>query len=250
MFGGINVLMFLDLWQLTPVRDLSIAAHPCRGMALETSNARVMSLFWSDEKERVQGLYEFAVNKRSGNDAWFSQVIDECRQGHLHTDNYAFLHGFATTHCGSYMTKTKKLVCDNYDCHDLQQRVWPQMRSAGDSWKDACGLECDICAAERRRRTRLVSDAKEHLDAEYVTAPFITHMNKPRAAASYDRVLHYARHTQKQILWVLARDKPSTEVKRNGGGKQWQRWLRYHDQKTGACVRSNSQVIVQHVEGL
>ena len=48
----------------------------------------------------TQAPFEFTVCKRI-QDAWYSNVIDECRAGELREDTYNFLHGYFTHACGS-----------------------------------------------------------------------------------------------------------------------------------------------------
>eukprot|EP00973_Karenia_brevis_P063456 8818735-Karenia_brevis.AAC.1 len=86
-------MLFGDFWQLPPVVDVHLMGNTFRGHALCASKMqRILSIFWADGCECLNGLTELQVNKRSGDDKWLSIVVDECRNGDLHWDNYNFLH--------------------------------------------------------------------------------------------------------------------------------------------------------------
>ena len=105
-FGGFNILCFGDFWQLDPTGDTSFMSNPTRiqGSAIVD---RTMTMFWLREgalrnnwhlqewsgKHRV---WELSENICSGEDVWFSQVLDQCRLGQLSEQNYNFLHGLPT----------------------------------------------------------------------------------------------------------------------------------------------------------
>ena len=80
-FGGLNLLMFGDWWQLPPVMQTSLCANPFPKHVHGVQ--RMLDLFWGSDCNSVQQLHELTVNKRSGEDEWFASVIDECRDGAL-----------------------------------------------------------------------------------------------------------------------------------------------------------------------
>ena len=59
---------------------------------------------WPSTDSRVLHL---STNKRSGEDTWFSQLLDACRVGNMDHIDYCFLHGFPTEKCGSWMVQHK-----------------------------------------------------------------------------------------------------------------------------------------------
>ena len=102
-FGGLNLCLFGDQWQLPPVLQISICSNPFR----ETKNhhaRKMMSFFWGQDP--LNGLtakpFELAVSKRI-KDSWYATLIDECRAGDLSDENYNYLHGYPTLKCGSWM---------------------------------------------------------------------------------------------------------------------------------------------------
>lgn len=109
IFGGLNVALFGDLWQLPPVSQVSIMANPFRERAIADHHARKMlAFFWQRDALNgfsENGLVEFSVCKWI-DDAWYSKVIDECRAGALSDDAYNFLHGYPTQVSGSEKTCT------------------------------------------------------------------------------------------------------------------------------------------------
>ena len=106
-FGGVNVICFGDFWQLDPTGDVSFMSNPTKNHGNPYVDY-TMAMFWSHDESRRedvhlqawagnQRVWELSENLRSGDDVWFSEVLDECRQGQLREDNYNFLHGLPTT---------------------------------------------------------------------------------------------------------------------------------------------------------
>ena len=99
IFGGLNIAMFGDLWQLPPVSQVSIMANPFRARGITDHHARkILQFFWQRDELNgfsEKGLFEFTVSKRF-DDSWYSGIIDECRAGHLSDEAYNFLHGYPT----------------------------------------------------------------------------------------------------------------------------------------------------------
>ena len=102
-FGGLNLCFFGDLWQLPPVLQVSVSSNPFRLKANTSHQARkAMNFFWGQDSLNgfTQRPFEFAVCKRI-KDTWYSKVVDECRDGAMCDDTFNFLHGYATSACGS-----------------------------------------------------------------------------------------------------------------------------------------------------
>ena len=71
-FGGINLFLLGDFWQLPPVGDVQIMANPFRGASLYSAMmSRSVALFWSKGSDSIQTLFELTVNNRSGQDSWY-----------------------------------------------------------------------------------------------------------------------------------------------------------------------------------
>ena len=102
-FGGLNLCLFGDLWQLPPVLQVSVSSNPFRLKGNTSHQARkTMDFFWGQDAltGSTQPPFEFAICKRI-KDAWYSKVVDECRAGDLSDDTYNFLHGYPTSACAS-----------------------------------------------------------------------------------------------------------------------------------------------------
>ena len=104
VFGGLNVFLLGDFWQLPPTGQIAIMSNPYSRKVLECAQANaIMSMFWiGGHREALQTwrhnerVLHLNVNKRSGNDAWFSKLLDDCREGQMTEDDFNFLHGFPT----------------------------------------------------------------------------------------------------------------------------------------------------------
>ena len=105
------MVFFGDFWQLSPGGDVHLMGNPFRGQALGVSKIqKMMSLFWTEGRDCLNGLSELQVNKRSGDDMWFSRVVDECPGDNLYWDNSYFLHGYPTARCGSWLSESDILI--------------------------------------------------------------------------------------------------------------------------------------------
>jgi len=105
VFGGLNVLCLGDFWQLPPTGQISIMSNPYSNHVLECAKHHsVMSMFWlGGHREALQTwqhngkrVLHLIENMRSGKDAWFSRLLDSCREGSMSANDYNFLHGFPT----------------------------------------------------------------------------------------------------------------------------------------------------------
>ena len=74
---------------------------------------------WPSTDSRVLHL---STNKRSGEDTWFSQLLDACRVGNMDHMDYCFIHGFPTEKCGSWMVQTQTAACGHEQCGLAQVR--------------------------------------------------------------------------------------------------------------------------------
>eukprot|EP00973_Karenia_brevis_P012956 1758346-Karenia_brevis.AAC.1 len=87
------------------------------------------------------------------------------------------------------------------------------MKKQGCKWPAAQQMECDFCAAERKRRNRLLSDATANLymRPSFATALYITAYSKPKYMASQKHVLTFAQYNNAQVLWMRATDIPKSD---------------------------------------
>jgi len=192
VFGGLNVLLMGDFWQLPPTGQIAVMSNPFSQKVLESARANsVMSMFWrSDSKYSLQHwndarhrVMHLQVNKRSGGDAWFSKLLDDCRLGRMTLDDYNFLHGFPT----------EEPACEQ--CKVVyQSRIQTHAAITNRDWADVWGAikeqECDYCKRERARRRRVLGceevgglsteEAQALLsDERFWDGLFITECNKP-----------------------------------------------------------------------
>lgn len=133
---------------------------------------------------------------------WYSELIEQCREGCLSWDNYNFLHGFPTNVCGSYLWSKGHGTCGNDECRKCSEQLWPEIQKQGKSWEQALSLECEICRSERARRNRLLGETRRELSPDFAAAPYITAMNKPKQIVAQKRATHFAHYHQAQTLWI------------------------------------------------
>ena len=130
-FGGLNVGLFGDFWQLPPVRQINIRSNPFRERATTSWLARKMlSFFWQPNTQNsfTDPPFEFTVCKRI-KDTWYSSVIDQCRLGALDENNYNFLHGYPTKVCGTWLSEKTPSTCGN-GCEQVMVEELQNMRTA------------------------------------------------------------------------------------------------------------------------
>ena len=74
-------------------------------------------------------------------DAWYSNVIDECRDGELREDTYNFLHGYFTHECGS------SLLGQDSSC-DCQLVVDAALSAHRDAWIEGRAQKSSVTICE------------------------------------------------------------------------------------------------------
>ena len=93
-FGGMNVCFFGDFWQLTPTGQIAIMSDVTAPKVLESARAHyMMTVFWDSEtwdtlqpwssSSSSHRVLELTTNIRSGEDVWFSKVLEAWRAGAL-----------------------------------------------------------------------------------------------------------------------------------------------------------------------
>ena len=240
IFGGYNFLFFGDLWQLPPIPDSSALFKPPDAKSSATAKV-ALELFWGDGDDALNYLAELTIQKRV-EDPWYSDFLSQCRDGKLDDEHYHFLMGMPTRNPGSWRqagTSPGHVECKKKTCQNLGD-VWSDMAKAGATWETMGSLECDICAAERARRNRLVDaqDPRTHKHP-FLEAPYVHKYNVPKYHALLLRAVEFAKRggvTPKHILWVVAQDTPHNPHEIAVSTAQMERkrtkWLQFHDQKT------------------
>ena len=92
-FGGVNVIMCLDLWQLHPVTGTFLASNPLDVPA--GCAQRALELFWNDGEDSIRKVWLLTELMRC-DDAWYNAFLNECREGRLQSEKYSYLHGLPT----------------------------------------------------------------------------------------------------------------------------------------------------------
>ena len=175
---------------------------------------------WPSTDSRVLHL---STNKRSGEDTWFSQLLDACRVGNMDHMDYCFIHGFPTEKCGSWMVQTQTAACGHEQCLEFGKHMQHVFADQATPWQERWRLlqeaECDVCKSERTRRKRVLQchafgGLSEH-DAvgilrskRFQESVFITEFNQPVCLYSLLRSQMFAQSRQQQLFWIQAEDFP------------------------------------------
>ena len=120
--------------------------------------------------------------------------------------------------------------------------IWPSMkREGGYDWSDMQALECADCQAERSRRRRVMCEGDDrHRFEPFVSAPYIHAMNWPKYHALTLRAVDFAKSNNRQLLWIVAMDRPRTREDKPMSHDRLQhrreQWLQLHDQATNGIM--------------
>jgi len=237
-FGGLNVLLSGDLWQLPPPGGGCLGSIPAEFIA----NARKynptitishgQSLLWGGPENpewAFHGVTELEESERCRDDPWLQEVQLELRGGKLSKDNHAFLHGEPTTVCGSWTNGCA--LCKNARC----QRVSTERSS----WSEIQQAEkiCKFCADSRRKRCRVARDARDSrfYEEKFVDAPAIFPNNDIKYDVNKQRACLYATAHKRAVTWVQAQDTPLPKTLQERPDLVLQKltWLSRHDRECG-----------------
>ena len=229
-FGGLNVLVIGDLWQLDPPKGHCLADLPHEWLGTAASKQRLLltqgqDLVWGAPECGFQGVTELTECERT-KDTWLQDLQEEFRYSQLSSNSHAFLHGQPTTVPGSWLRGEAE--CGNDLCRSLVRR--------GASPSEILKEECAKCQEERTSR-RLVANGPDdpRFLGHFLGAPSVfatnvrkCHINKIRAEA-------FAGRAEKELHYVVAQDCASAAVVREKPALAQEKlaWLQRHDRECG-----------------
>ena len=241
-FGGLNVLLCGDLWQLPPVKSIAIFGNPFK-KELEFTEQRILQMFWKRGEDSIGQLLELKEAMRT-KDTWLQEQLTQDRHGEESWEVYCFVHGLPTRNVGSWCPSTNAPTCGRPLCATLASHVWPELwrrRAVEGSWKLRVAYECETCAVERKRRCCVLQggDDKRHQREPFAHAPFVHPFNAPKYHAQQLRAVNFAKATNRQVLWVIARDKVLTKSEDSAAldlARRQERFLELHDRDTAGVM--------------
>ena len=130
-FGGFNILLFGDWWQLRPVKQTALFEQPSKarsGAAFEG-----LQLLWARSRNSLRRMWELTRPMRC-DDPFYFRFLSECRNGALSRDSYFFIHGVPTETVGSCIPGEDAPCCGRTACMRLQAEEWPRMFREGAGW--------------------------------------------------------------------------------------------------------------------
>ena len=241
LFGGVNIVMLGDFWQLHPVSGTYLASDPdlTPGYGLARNS---LNLFWGQGPDTIRNFWSLTELMRC-KDRWYNEFLTQCRRGDLKDEMYAFLHGLPT-----FKSPCSSCACNRQIEHD------PLLGSYRADWKtkflqgekDMASYirntekTCVECTEERRRRHRVLSDLHNIPSSltkpPYTSAPALYSFNVPRYFSSQLRAREFAKQNNVQLTWCYAKDVPlypgDRELKADALQDKLFSWLRRHDQDT------------------
>ena len=240
-FGGVNVSMSGDWWQLPPVKKIGFYSNPFVSDMDYMENV-AMAFFWRSTIDGLQGTHELVQSNRT-TDVWLREVLQQDREGRESWEVYCFTHGLPTKNVGTWLPSTSKPTCGNEECATLHDD-WDRQRRDGFTWDARRSRECSLCKKERQRRCRVLyqggANDEMHMQEPFAHAPYIHPWNAPKYHAQQLRAVGFAKATNQRLLWIVARDWPlaSGDEKINAQRieKLRSQFLHLHDKKTAGIM--------------
>ena len=109
-FGGVNVVMCADFWQLHPVSGTFLASNPIYVSAGRAQNA--LSMFWEDNENSIHSFWQLTQLMRC-TDPWYNNFLQQCRDGDLSMEMYSmvYLHSNRLAHIVLAMLTQSMILC-------------------------------------------------------------------------------------------------------------------------------------------
>ena len=92
-FGGVNIVMCGDFWQLHPVSGTYLCSNPLDVPPGRARNA--LTMFWDIGPDAIRSFWPLTEVMRC-RDPWYRAFLQQCRDGNLANDMYNFFHGLPT----------------------------------------------------------------------------------------------------------------------------------------------------------
>ncbi|CAK0866466.1 unnamed protein product, partial [Prorocentrum cordatum] len=240
LFGGLNLVLLGDLWQIPPARTLSIAANPF--VKRPANVGRILEMFWAEGLPRSATRRCALTQSHRCSNPWWRSFLAELRAGDLSDRMRDFVHGFPADAPGSWTPASPgsaeasagHLGCGKAKFRALWSSEWPRMFGECRPWQDMRSLECADSGAERRRCCRVAShsDARQReVSTAFADAlfahPYNAQGSKEPLAHARQNLLMYPENTTGGVPDVL----PIFEGMRV-------RFATTENAEAGACKRS------------
>ena len=131
-FGGLNLSLSGDWWQLPPVMKIGFYSNPFNN-DMHYTEQLAMAFFWRKTGDSIQGLHELTEPNRTS-DPWLEEVLQQDREGRESWEVYCFSHGLPTKNVGSWMPGKSQPSCGNPACM-LLPGIWLKQKRQGLTWE-------------------------------------------------------------------------------------------------------------------
>ena len=184
-------------------------------------------------------------NERSGQDKWFSNFLNACREGTLKEDDYNYIHGYPTKGKIDFwyeQRNTQGWIHDDENCSGTPYSILDHWNIYPTSTRNK-KIECKFCWQERKRRARVLhmdryeAYGRERLEhPDFAESVLITQYNMSAFHFAQQRAISFAKQNQRQAFWIQATDTPPSWFCSGYSMEDLQdmkrKWLSYHARKT------------------